>query len=70
MSAVQMRAVGKAFGKVEVIKAVDLAINAGEFSVFVGPSGSDKSTLLEMSQALKRPAAGKSSLASAMASAI
>ena len=59
MSAVQMQAVGKAFGKVEVIKAVDLAINAGEFSVFVGPSGSGKSTLLRMISGLETTSSGQ-----------
>jgi lactose/L-arabinose transport system ATP-binding protein len=54
-----MQAVGKAFNKVEVIKAVDLAINAGEFSVFVGPSGSGKSTLLEMISDLETTSSGQ-----------
>ncbi|RLA07180.1 MAG: ABC transporter ATP-binding protein [Gammaproteobacteria bacterium] len=34
------------FGKTEVLKKIDLEIQAGEFFSFLGPSGSGKSTLL------------------------
>ena len=34
------------FGQTNVIKAVQLSIEKGEFVVFVGPSGCGKSTLL------------------------
>ncbi len=48
MSEVVMRQVTKSFGKVDVIRGVDLEIDGGEFCVFVGPSGCGKSTLLRM----------------------
>ena len=40
--------VSKKFGLVSVIENLSLAINDGEFVVFLGPSGSGKSTLLRM----------------------
>ncbi|MEE9447904.1 MAG: ABC transporter ATP-binding protein [Arenicellales bacterium] len=37
---------GLSFGETEVLKKIDLHIEAGEFFAFLGPSGSGKSTLL------------------------
>jgi multiple sugar transport system ATP-binding protein len=48
MSAVSIRNVVKRYGDVEVIHGLSLAIERGEFIVFVGPSGCGKSTLLRM----------------------
>ncbi|WP_299210180.1 ABC transporter ATP-binding protein [uncultured Tateyamaria sp.] len=48
MGAITLNAVEKWYGEVQVIKGVNLAINDGEFIVFVGPSGCGKSTLLRM----------------------
>jgi multiple sugar transport system ATP-binding protein len=48
MGAIELRAVEKWFGDVQVIKGVDLTIASGEFVIFVGPSGCGKSTLLRM----------------------
>ena len=48
MSFLQLNSVEKRYGSVRVIKGVDLAIEKGEFVVFVGPSGCGKSTLLRM----------------------
>jgi multiple sugar transport system ATP-binding protein len=48
MTAVQLDGVVKSFGRVEVIKGVDLDIRPNEFVVFVGPSGCGKSTLLRL----------------------
>jgi multiple sugar transport system ATP-binding protein len=48
MGRIRLNAVEKWFGDVQVIKGIDLAIEDGEFVVFVGPSGCGKSTLLRM----------------------
>ncbi|GAA6160000.1 ABC transporter ATP-binding protein [Ruegeria sp. HU-ET01832] len=48
MGSIQLKAVEKWFGEVQVIKGIDLEIQDGEFVVFVGPSGCGKSTLLRM----------------------
>ncbi|WP_404404029.1 ABC transporter ATP-binding protein [Pelagibacterium halotolerans] len=48
MAEIALKNVKKSYGRVEVIKDIDLAIEHGEFVVFVGPSGCGKSTLLRM----------------------
>jgi len=48
MAQVELRDVRKAYGASAVIHGVSLAIEQGEFCVFVGPSGCGKSTLLRM----------------------
>ena len=45
---IDLRAVRKRFGAVDVVHGLDLQIAKGEFVVFVGPSGCGKSTLLRM----------------------
>jgi NitT/TauT family transport system ATP-binding protein len=58
MSSLKLKGVRKSFGTLEVIKGVDLDINAREFVVFVGPSGCGKSTLLRMAAGLTAPTSG------------
>jgi multiple sugar transport system ATP-binding protein len=48
MGQIVLEQVSKAFGNVQVIPPLDLAIDDGEFVVFVGPSGCGKSTLLRL----------------------
>jgi multiple sugar transport system ATP-binding protein len=48
MSFLELRGVEKHFGTLKAIKGIDLAVEKGEFVVFVGPSGCGKSTLLRM----------------------
>ncbi|MEO8408990.1 MAG: sn-glycerol-3-phosphate ABC transporter ATP-binding protein UgpC [Propionivibrio sp.] len=58
MATVTLKNVKKNFGKVEVIRGVDIEINEGEFCVFVGPSGCGKSTLLRMIAGLEEISSG------------
>ncbi|WP_176084640.1 sn-glycerol-3-phosphate ABC transporter ATP-binding protein UgpC [Martelella sp. HB161492] len=48
MAKLELKALKKSYGATEIIKGIDLAIEDGEFCVFVGPSGCGKSTLLRM----------------------
>ena len=48
MADIELRSIHKSYGKVSVIRDVNLKVADGEFCVFVGPSGSGKSTLLRM----------------------
>jgi multiple sugar transport system ATP-binding protein len=58
MAFLQLDKVAKQFGPVSVIKGIDLAIEKGEFVVFVGPSGCGKSTLLRLIAGLEEISAG------------
>ena len=59
MSSITLKAVEKWFGSAQVIKGVDLAIEEGEFVIFVGPSGCGKSTLLRMIAGLEETSRGQ-----------
>ncbi len=48
MGSLTLKNVHKSFGKVKVLKGIDLEVSDGEFVVFVGPSGCGKSTLLRI----------------------
>lgn len=48
MSSVVLKNISKSYGKVSVIKELNLEIRDKEFMVFVGPSGCGKSTLLRI----------------------
>jgi multiple sugar transport system ATP-binding protein len=58
MTSLSLSNVKKHFGRVEVIRGVDLSVGDGEFVVFVGPSGCGKSTLLRMISGLEDISAG------------
>jgi multiple sugar transport system ATP-binding protein len=58
MATLELRQVTKSFGATKVIHGIDLAINHGEFIVFVGPSGCGKSTLLRMIAGLEPVSTG------------
>jgi len=48
MHALKIQNVEKTYGKVKVLKGIDLEIKPGQFLILVGPSGCGKSTLLNM----------------------
>lgn len=59
MARVQFNSVYKRFGKVEVVRDINLDIKDQEFMVFVGPSGCGKSTCLRMIAGLEEPSEGE-----------
>ena len=59
MARVELKNVSKFFGSTEVVHDVSLAIEEGEFAVFVGPSGCGKSTLLRMIAGLEETSSGE-----------
>jgi len=59
VATVEIRAVHKKFGAVEVIHGVDVTIADGEFVILVGPSGCGKSTLLRMIAGLEEVTDGE-----------
>ncbi|WP_449395398.1 ABC transporter ATP-binding protein [Devosia riboflavina] len=62
MAGLSLQNLQKTYGKVEVIKGVNLEIEHGEFVVFVGPSGCGKSTLLRMIAGLEDITCGELSI--------
>lgn len=58
MPALKLDKICKSFGKVEVLKDIDLTVEQGEFVVFVGPSGCGKSTLLRVIAGLEDATSG------------
>ncbi len=58
MGRIVLDSVTKRFGEATVIPPIDLAIEDGEFCVFVGPSGCGKSTLLRLIAGLEDVSSG------------
>lgn len=56
---IRMEKVSKSFGKLEVLKNIDLHIKKGEVVCIIGPSGSGKSTLLRCLNHLERITSGR-----------
>ncbi|TKZ35233.1 amino acid ABC transporter ATP-binding protein, partial [Brachyspira catarrhinii] len=49
----------KRFGKLEVLKGIDINVEKGEIIAIIGPSGSGKSTFLRCINRLEEPTDGK-----------
>lgn len=62
-SILSLKNVSKSFKQgtqtIEVLKSVDLDINAGEIVALLGPSGSGKSTMLQIAGLLEKPTKGE-----------
>ena len=54
----ELRGVRAAYGKVEVLHGVDLAVAAGSVTAILGPNGAGKSTTLRVAAGLHRPTSG------------
>ena len=54
----EIRGLRKKFGDVEVLRGIDLSVQAQELVFVIGPSGSGKSTLLRCCNRLEEPSAG------------
>jgi polar amino acid transport system ATP-binding protein len=57
--AIEVLGLHKSFGDLEVLKGIDLAIQAGDVVCVIGPSGSGKSTLLRCVNRLEEPTTGE-----------
>lgn len=55
---IEIKNLTKSFGKLQVLKGVDLQINRGEIISIIGPSGAGKTTLLQLIGTLDRPDGG------------
>ena len=56
---IEFRDVYKNFGKLEVLKGINLKIEKGEVVTLIGPSGSGKSTILRCMNLLEKPTSGQ-----------
>jgi ABC-type nitrate/sulfonate/bicarbonate transport system ATPase subunit len=59
MQRLELRNVGKMFGRLQVLSDINITIEQGEFAAIVGPSGCGKSTALRMFAGLEFPSQGE-----------
>ena len=59
MQALKIRNVAKSFGTTQILKDINIEIDAGEFLILVGPSGCGKSTLLNCLAGLEDVSSGE-----------
>jgi len=59
---IEARQVRKSFGRLEVLKGIDLTVNRGEVLCLIGPSGSGKSTFLRCINHLEKVDSGELSV--------
>ncbi len=56
---IELKALRKSFGKVDVLKGIDMQVSAGEVVAIIGSSGSGKSTMLRCINLLETPTGGE-----------
>ena len=61
-SVVELQGVSFSYGAVEILHAIDLAVEDGEFLVVLGPSGSGKTTILRLIGGFLAPSGGRITL--------
>ncbi|ASA21860.1 glutamine ABC transporter ATP-binding protein [Paenibacillus donghaensis] len=59
MPVIAVKNLYKQFGKLEILKGIDLDVHKGEVVVIIGPSGSGKSTFLRCLNLLEQPTSGE-----------
>ena len=57
--ALELKGLRKSFGKTEIIRGIDLAVNAGERIAIIGPNGAGKSTLFNLISGRFEPSGGQ-----------
>ncbi len=57
--ALELKELRKSFGKTEIIRGADLAVNAGERVAVIGPNGAGKSTLFNLISGRFAPTSGE-----------
>ncbi|MDO8606886.1 MAG: nitrate ABC transporter ATP-binding protein [Phaeospirillum sp.] len=62
MPILELKGVSKAYGRTEVLRDINLAIEEGEFIAILGFSGSGKTTLVSLMAGLTKPDSGQVSL--------
>jgi len=55
----ELKDLRKSFGKTEIIRGVNLAVNAGERIAVIGPNGAGKSTLFNLISGRFEPTSGE-----------
>jgi multiple sugar transport system ATP-binding protein len=68
--ALELIGITKKFGRTDVLTGIDLAVDEGDFVVFVGPSGCGKSTLLRIIAGLEDQTSGHLRIAGASADGV
>ncbi len=61
-AAISVRGLGKLYGNVEAVRAVDLEIAPGEIFAFLGPNGAGKTTTVEILEGFRHRSAGEVSV--------
>ncbi|MGL4996774.1 MAG: ABC transporter ATP-binding protein, partial [Deefgea sp.] len=59
MGALAIKNITKTFGDTQILKGINIEIEAGEFLILVGPSGCGKSTLMNIIAGLESPTTGE-----------